>query len=473
MLLCQPSLYLAIFVRYQLFFMRIIFGILLVFLSVTAHGQAQVQYAQSKDTLIARRKAIMDAINETEKQLAAIKNDKQATMGQLRALQNKLADRQRLIGNINDELSSIDKDIRVSSREVLTLKQKLEQLNMRYAQSIRYSYTTRSSYDMLAFLFSSQDFNEAMRRMKYLKKFRDFRKYQVLQINLTQNQLKQKIGTLNAEKTQKDQLLNVQVQQKQVLLKETNQTNSVVQDLKSKEGKLMADIERNKKVTARINKAINDLIEREMAKAAKAAEEEAKKTAGAAGGTKSGTPEPKSNIKTGSTDVAVNTMPKAAPKARTEVSLMLTPSDVELASNFEGNKGKMYWPVEKGYITDHFGVHPHPVYPQVSIDNAGVGIQTDENAKVRCVFNGTVTSVFSVGGSDQIVMVQHGNYFTVYNGLSSVSVKVGDEVSVKQTVGIVAMNEEGRPVINFQIWKSNGNKGKVKLNPEQWIGRVH
>jgi murein hydrolase activator len=194
--------------------MRIIILFLLVFLSVSVQGQAQVQYAQSKDTLIARRKAIMDAINETEKQLAAIKNDKQATMGQLRALQNKLADRQRLIGNINDELSSIDKDIRVSSREVLTLKQKLEQLNMRYAQSIRYSYTTRSSYDMLAFLFSSQDFNEAMRRMKYLKKFRDFRKYQVLQINLTQNQLKQKIGTLNAEKTQKDQLLNVQVLQK-------------------------------------------------------------------------------------------------------------------------------------------------------------------------------------------------------------------------------------------------------------------
>ncbi|MCF8451343.1 MAG: hypothetical protein K9G49_15830 [Taibaiella sp.] len=234
--------------------MRSIIGFILVFLSVAAYAQPQVQYSMSKDTLIARRKAIMEAINETEKQLEAIKNDKQATMGQLRALQNKLADRQRLIGNINQEVNGIDKDIRKSSREVQTLKQKLDQLKMRYAQSIRYAYTTRSSYDMLAFLFSSSDFNDAMRRMKYLKKFRDFRKYQVLQIHLTQNQLQQKIGTLNAEKTQKDQLLTTQVQQKQVLQNETNQTNRVVQDLKSKENKLLADIEKNKKVTARIKR---------------------------------------------------------------------------------------------------------------------------------------------------------------------------------------------------------------------------
>jgi septal ring factor EnvC (AmiA/AmiB activator) len=456
------------------FSMRIAIGIILLLLSVSAFSQPQVQYSMSKDTLIARRKAIMEAINETEKQLLAIKNDKQATMGQLRALQNKLADRQRLIGNINQELNGIDKDIRVSSREVQTLKQKLEQLKMRYAQSIRYAYTTRSSYDMLAFLFSSRDFNDAMRRMKYLKKFRDFRKYQVLQIHLTQNQLKQKIGTLNAEKTQKDQLLNTQVQQKQVLLKETDQTNQVINDLKSKESKLLADIEKNRKVTARINKAINDLIEREMAKAAKAAEEEAKK-AGA---------DPSKTAKTGSKTgirssedpgVAVNNVPRSTPRPRAEVSLMLTPEDVELAGNFEGNKGRMYWPVEKGYITDHFGVHPHPLAPKVMVDQPGVDIQTDENAKVRCVFNGVVTNIFSVtGGNSQIVMVKHGNFFTIYSGLSSVSVRKDDEVNVKQTIGTVSINDEGLPVINFQIWKSGGSKGgNVKLNPEQWIGKAH
>lgn len=444
--------------------MRYIIATILLFVSVCAGAQTgQVQYSMSKDTLIARRKAIQDAINETERQLEAIKSDKKATMGQLRALQNKLADRQRLIGNINQELNSIDRDIRVSSKEVNTLKGKLEQLKTRYAQSVRYAYSSRSSYDMMAFLFSSRDFNDAIRRMKYLKKFRDFRKYQATQITQTQAQLTQKIGTLNAEKTQKDQLLNTQVKQKQVLQEETEQTNQVVQELKSQEGKLLADIEKNKKVTARINKAINDLIEREMAKSTA----EARKAASAGG--KGGI---KSSSSSGGPEGPVNDPRKPKAKERQEVELLLTPEDMELAGSFESNRGRMYWPVEKGYITDHFGVHPHPLAPKVMVDQPGVDIQTDDGARVRCVFKGTVTTVFSVpGGNAKIVMVKHGNYCTVYNGLSSVSVRGGDEVDAKQTIGTVAVNEEGLPVINFQIWKAQG-KGNTKLNPEQWIGKA-
>lgn len=445
--------------------MRSIVLFILLLLSFAADGQTREVYYPPKDTLLARRKQIMAAIEETERELQAIKSDKQATIGQLRALQNKLADRQRLIGNINDELGEIDRDIRNSSREVMTLKQKLEQLNTRYAQSLRYSYSTRSSYDMLAFLFSSRDFNEAMRRMKYLKKFRDFRVYQVQQITHTQVQLKQKIGVLSEEKTKKDQVLNAQVQQKQILQRETEQTNQVVQDLKSKESKLLADIEKNKKVNARINKAISDLIALELAKAAKAAEAEAKKagTDVKAGG--------KGSIKSssgGGPDVAVNTVPRSTTTARSSgVSLLSTPEDVALASNFEGNKGKMYWPVEKGYIIDHFGTHPHPLFPKVMIDNAGVSIQTDDRAHVRAVFDGTVSRVFSVTGSNWTVIVTHGNFFTVYSNLESVSAKANDKVSAKGVLGTVATNDEGLPAVNFQIWKGN-----VKLNPEQWLGRA-
>lgn len=449
--------------------MRSIVLFILLLLSFAADAQTREVIYPPKDTLLARRKQIMAAIEETERELQAIKSDKQATIGQLRALQSKLADRQRLIGNINDELGEIDRDIRNSSKEVMTLKQKLEQLNTRYAQSLRYSYSTRSSYDMLAFLFSSRDFNEAMRRMKYLKKFRDFRKYQMQQITHTQVQLKQKIGVLSEEKTKKDQVLNAQVQQKQILQRETEQTNQVVQDLKSKESKLLADIEKNKKVNARINKAISDLIEREMAKAAKAAEAEAKKagidvkTAG------------KGNIKSssgGGPEVAVNEVPKTTTaKAKAEVSLMLTPENVELAENFEGNKGKMYWPVERGFITGRFGVRPHPLFPKVMIENAGVNIQTDKSANVRSVFDGTVSKIFSVAGSNWIVMVVHGNYFTVYNGLESLSVKVNDVVKAKQVIGKVALNDEELPVIDFQVWKSVGDK-RIKLDPEQWLGKL-
>ena len=453
--------------------MRSVVLISLLFLSVAATAQPQQSYVPpTKEELVARRKEIMAAINETEQQLAAIKNDKQATLGQLRALQNKLGERQKLIGNINDELEDIDKDIKVSSREVQTLKQKLDQLMVRYAQSIRYAYTTRSSYDMVAFLFSSRDFNDAMRRMKYLKKFRDFRKEQVDQIHVTQGQLKVKIGTLNQEKSQKDQLLNTQVQQKQVLVKETNQTNQVIQDLKGREKDLMKDIEKNRVVSARINKAIQSMIEKEMAKAAKAAEEEARRTA-AANPSKNPATGTKTPAKGNGNDVAVNSIPKAGThRTDAPVSLLLTPTDVALASSFEGNKGKMYWPVEKGYITSHFGNHPHPLAPQVMIDNSGIDIQTSENATVWSVFEGTVSKVFSTVGSQQIVMIQHGNYFTVYNGLGSVGVKIGQHVSPREAIGKVADNDENLPVVNFQIWKSAG-KSQVKLNPEQWIGKAH
>ncbi len=457
--------------------MRIISFILCFFLSVSAF--AQIQYITRQPTkaeLDAKRKEIQDAINETQKELDDIKNNKKATMGELSALQNKLAYRQNLIGTINEQLNDIDNSIKSSSKEILTMKQKLEQLKVRYAQSIRYAYETRSSYDMLAFLFSSRDFNDAMRRMKYLKKFREFRKAQVEQIRTTQAQLQHKIGTLNATKAQKDELLNTQVQEKQVLIKETEKKDQVIQELKGKEKELLKEIEKNRKVAQKIDNYIKLQIEKEMELALKRAEEEAakKKTPEVAKVNPSVHPPAKPGataVKPGNAAPAAVPVPKAP--ERENPSLLLTPTDVALSNNFEDNKGKLYWPVEKGYISDHFGQHPHPLAPQVMMDNTGIDIQTTPNADVRAVFEGTVTNIFSTGGSQEVVMIQHGSFFTVYNGLASVSVKKDQHVSTREVIGRVANNDEDVPTIKFQIWKSNGKKGSIKLNPEQWIGRPH
>jgi len=448
--------------------MRITTIILFLFLSFEGIAQKQVQYTMSKEELVAKHKELQDAIKETERELEDIKKDKNATMGQLRALQTKLAQRQNLIANINEEMHDIDNTIVSSSKEVGTLKQKLDQLKIRYAQSIRYAYETRSSYDMIAFLFSSSDFNDAMRRMKYLKKFRELRKQQVDQIHTTQDQLQHKIGALKTEKAQKDALLTTQEQQKQELEKDADLTNQVMQELKGKEGDLMKEIEKNRKVADRVNKAINQVIEREMAKAAKAAEEEEKRKAAA---------EAAANTKPVKPEIAVteeNNPSKTTARKKTPMpetpALLLTPTNIELAKNFEGNKGKLYWPVEKGQITDHFGVHPHPIENKVMINNKGVDILTTPGANVKAVFEGTVSSVFTIVGNI-IVMIAHGNYFTVYNNLSSASVKIGDHVNTNQVIGVVANDDYGEPVIKFQIWKSNGKKGTINLNPEQWLGK--
>ncbi len=457
-------------------FLPIIF--LIFSLGAIAQTTAPANGLYTKAELETKKKEIQSAINETERQLEEIKKNKNATVSQLRALQYKLAQRQMLIGNINQEIGNIDNTIVLSSKEIVTLKQKLEILQVRYAQSIRYAYKSRSSYDMIAFLFSSTDFNDALRRMKYLKKFREFRKQQVDQIKQTQNQIEHKIGDLNKEKQEKDELLSSQKQQTQALQGDVKETNNVIQDLKGKESELIRDAEKKRVVVARINKYINDLIEREMAAALKKAEEEEKKrlAAAAAKNTPPEKPAPGKTTPGKTPETAINPAPvrpgtKPAPKAEMP-PLMLTPTDVALAENFEGNKGKLYWPVAQGSITDHFGVHPSPLAAKVMIDNPGVDILTAPNAPVRAVFEGTVSSVLTVEGA-QIVMMRHGNYFTVYNNLSSVSVSKGQQVKTMQTIGVAANNEEGLPTVKFQIWKSNGKKGQVKLNPEQWIGRAH
>lgn len=453
--------------------MRILSFIICFLLSVSA--TAQIQYITRQPTkaeLDARRKEIQQAINETEEQLAAIKNNKKATMGELSALQNKLSLRQRQISNINEELDDINKTIRSSSKEIGSMKQKLDQLKVRYAQSIRYAYETRSSYDMLAFLFSSHDFNDAMRRMKYLKKFREFRKAQVEQIRSTQTQLQQKIGTLKKEQVEQDELLKTQVQEKQVLLKETEKTNEVIQELKGKESELMKQISKHKKEADRLNRMITEVIERAM----RQAEEEARKKAAAVAAATPGNPAVKPGTTPTTTAPPVtaptsNVPPRVKPPKAEAPELLLTPTDVALASNFEGNKGKLYWPVEKGYITDHFGTHPHPVYTKVMVNNTGIDIQTTPNATVKAVFEGTVSAVMDVEGV-KCIIVQHGNYFSVYNNLASTSIGKGAHVSTNQAIGNVANNDDGDPVIKFQIWKSGGKKSSTNLNPESWLGRA-
>ncbi|MBS1688710.1 MAG: peptidoglycan DD-metalloendopeptidase family protein [Bacteroidetes bacterium] len=482
--------------------MRLKAFIICILLSFAAAAQQPAPSA-ARTELENRRKQIMEAIKQTEEQLDATKKNKNATMGQLRALQAKLAERQRLIGNINDEIGEINNSIQQSSKEVLTLRQQLEQYKMRYAQSLRYAYETRSSYDMMAFLFSSNDFNDAVRRIRYLKKFRDYRKEQVEQIRQTQNQIQNKIGVLNNQKNQKDQLLSTQVQQKQVFEKETNETNEVVKDLKGQEKQLMAEIERNRKAAAKVNKAISDVIRREIEAERRKAEEEERKrqeeerrkllmvgpsntlpppsnnNGHPANGNTKGNVTVNNNAANNANNNAGGNVAATRPVPRTNVpakpapayNLSITPEAMALSNSFENNHGRLPWPVEKGFISDQFGRHPHPVYEKVMIENNGIDIRTTPGASARAIFDGKVVNVFSVTGDSWIVIVSHGRYYSVYNGLSKVYVKKDQAVHTKEVIGTVGNNDEGEPTINLQIWKDQGKGSQVKIDPTPWIAR--
>ncbi|WP_276133107.1 murein hydrolase activator EnvC family protein [Polluticoccus soli] len=437
-----------------------------------------------------RRQSILESIRQTQEQLEETKKDKNATMGQLRALQNKLTERQRLIRNINDEIGHINNSISKSNQEVSNLKENLATLKMRYAQSLRYAYMTRSSYDMLAFLFSSNDFNEALRRMRYLKKYRDYRKQQADKIRVTQGEIVRKIDVLNSERTQKDMLLTAEMQQKQVLQKETDETNDVVKELKGREKELVTSIERDRKAARQLDRAVADIIRREMELARKKAEEEARRRAeeerkrqeeaarrealarGAPGikvgpggaSTPSTTPSRPSTTPSKS-PVAVNTTPAPKPAA-SSYSYSMTPEVAALSNSFEANRGKLPWPVEKGFISEGFGKHQHPVAEKVTVENYGVDIRTSPGSTARSVFEGTVTKVFFVDGLSWNVLINHGRYYTLYSRLTNVTVKKDQQVHTKQAIGTVGADDQGETMMNFQIWK-DGNK----LDPAGWIAR--
>lgn len=486
--------------------------LLLLLLSVSSHAQQG-----NRQDLEKRRQQIMEEIKRSQVQLTEIKKNKNATVSQLRALQAKLNARQKLIDNINSEIGALNRNIASSASEINALNSKLAVLKSRYAQSVRYAYKNRSSYSMLAFLFSAKSFNDATRRMKYMKRYRDYRTHQVAQIKSTQARISKELGILNNEKSRKDLLRVAEENQRQQLQSETNETNNVVKELRGQESKLMADIRKKQKSVNQVNKVINDLIKRDIELARKKAEEERKReeaarrqreeqarrqkeeqerlererlaraatpatgTGGVKVNTGSGTvPASSTTTPAATTGPAVAAAPAAAtptpaatpPKpaaekpARASVNLGLTPEAAELSANFAASRGRLPWPVEKGAIIGRFGSHPHPVYDKVTVENMGVDIQTTGGATARAVYSGTVTGLMTVPGMGQIVLINHGEYYSAYANLASVSVKRGDKVSTKQAIGIVGNNEDGVPVINFQIWK-----GSVKVDPEGWIAR--
>ncbi len=444
-----------------------------ILIAISFVSQAQ---QPNRAELEKRRQYILKSIAQAEEQLANTQKDTRATMGQLRALQTQLNSRQRLINTINEEISQIGGSINRSNKEIERLKGNLDVLKTRYAQSIRYAYKSRSSYDMLAFLFSSDDFNEAVRRLKYLKRYRDYRKDQAAQIKKTQLQLLNEIASLNTEKATKDKLLVTEQKQKTAIEEDRNKTNSVVQELKGREKELTATIRKNQRKAEEIDKAVAEIIRKEMEIARKKAEEERKRREAEekrrleeerkrllAEAEKNKEKEAEGN----NSNVVVKVEPpkpiKAEP-AEIKYNYGLTPRAAELSKNFESNKGKLPWPVEKGFISLPFGRYKHPIAEKVTLENYGIDIRTNRGANVRACFEGTVSKVFTMDGSTWNVLINHGQYFTLYKNLGKVVVESDQKVTTKQTIGTVASNDDGEAVLNFQIWISG-----TKVDPELWI----
>jgi murein hydrolase activator len=390
-------------------------------------------------------------LQRTYKQVSGQKN---VTLGQLNLLKRKIALQERYLNNINREIKSLNDNIYLSTLEINKLQKQVDTLKVQYARSVVYAYKNRSSYDFLNFIFSASNFNDAVKRIAYLKSYRAYREHQVTNIKETQQLIAKRKQEQIGKVAQKKAVQQTQSKQVQVLEDQRKEKDVVVKELKTKEKDLKKEIAARQKRARQISAQIDALIAREMRKAKDEADRIAKANA-------------KNTNVTSSNPSGSNPVTPTKPVVRKDEDyLVLNDREIALNANFEKNKGQLPWPVDNGFVSAHFGRNKDDV-TGLTWDNPGVTISTPAAGhSVKAVFSGVVKSIFNIGDG-MAVIIQHGKYFTTYSNLSSVSVSNGATVTNGQVIGKAGNSEDGA---GGQIDLILLN-GKQKVNPESWLRR--
>lgn len=403
-------------------------------------------FAQSSKELKRKKEALQREIELAQKNLNKAASGKKLTLGQINAIKAQIRLRQDKISTINSEIKNLDHQITENTHKVQNLKGRLADLKKEYAGMIRFAQRNRNSYDKMMFIFAASDFNQAYKRIKYLQQFGQYRKKQAAYIQGTEKQLSNQIVVLDKDLKSKSNLLKEEQTEKSKLDKNRSEQTVVLNKLSKQEKQFKQDIKKKRQQQSLIDRQIQAAIAREIAAARKKAEEEERE---------------RERIAAAKAKAENKPVPTASKPRTTSEALRSTPEAAKLSDAFEANRGSLPSPVATGYITGSFGAYK---VDQATAMRNGVIFQTSEGAAVRAVFNGTVSSVFSQFGRYYVVII-HGEYFTVYEGLQSVSVRKGEKVTTKQTIG-VAGTSDGVPELGFQI-----HRGAVAQNPESWLAR--
>ena len=415
-------------------------------------------FAQTEDKtqLEKERQDIQKEIKEIQGEYDKLKGKTKQIIGQYNLIDRKIKLQNKYISNISKELRMIDDDIYMSNVEIYRLSKLLDTLRAQYSRSVVYAYKNKSNYDYLNFIFSASSFNDAVKRITYLKTYRTYREQQVNTIKETQALIaKRKVDQLGKKK-QKDNALQNQTEQAKALEGQKKEKDVVLNQLKSQEKDLQKQLAAKKKKDKDLQKAITSIINREIAAAKAAAKKKADEDA--IKNTKPVTTDP---------DVSKNTTTNAKPNVVRESVVFNSAEDLKLNADFEKNRMRLPWPVDQGTVCIHYG--PYQIgETKLRGDNPGITICTAQPGNnVKSVFEGEVASVFNIGDSKS-VMIRHGKYFTVYSNLSSVTVTKGASVSTGQSIGKVGVDEETGEGGKLEFLLMVENK---KLNPEQWLHR--
>lgn len=382
--------------------------------------------AQDKKKLLENdKKRIEEEIRYNSKLLEETKSSKNTTINQLVILKNQIKQRESLIQAINDQIKVVTDQIHLNRELLSDLEKDLINLKDEYAKMIYYAYKNRDSYNRLMFIFSSEDFNQAFRRLKYFQQYSAYRKTQVELIEQTQQEISALLLSLDTSKSEKLALLTSIERERAELNSERSQQNQTYQKLSKKEKELLATIKEKEKAAKKLQKEIEKIIAEEIRLAAN---------------------------KSGTTETGI---------------FALTPDELKLSADFTSNRGGLPWPLERGIISSTFGEHAHPVLKGVKTKNNGIDILTQENSNARAIFSGQVTRVMSIPNYNYVIMIRHGEFLSVYSNLAEVYVNKGDKVETKQEIGKIHTDSKDlKTELHFELWQ-----GKTILNPETWLAR--
>ena len=433
---------------------------------------------KSKEQLERERQANLSRIEEAGKVLTQTTQKKQASLGQLSVIKEKLTVKQGQIQHISVQLHGIETNVHQTVRQVLTTQQQLANLKVEYGRLMYTASKTSSGFNQLMFLFAAESFNQFMLRLRYVRQYTEERQRQAARIMGTQQQLSHELDGLTRQRQQQKHLLTTQLVESRNLQVLKVEQDEVVQQLSQQEQGLRQELAQRQQAVARLDELIAQRVREEIARAARAARlaaaaarRRAARTAVASrNARRPGRREPASTAADDASDEATASPDSDAPEEtsadRRASRVALTPQTALVSSGFAGNRGRLPWPVAHGFLAQHFGRHAHPVLRHVMVDNRGVDIQTNQGEAVRSVFAGRVLTVAQVPGMNTIVMIQHGEYFTVYAKLRGVSVHEGQQVDARDVIGTAATDADGTAQVQFQVWRNSAN-----LNPESWLGR--
>jgi len=452
--------------------------------------------SQTVKELQAQRKQTLQNLETTNKMLNETKSSKRSSLNKLTIIKKNITERKVLIKNISTEIGQLDTEIVHLDVEKSKLQTRLESLKSDYGKLVQEAHINQNLYARIMFVLSAKTFDQSYRRLRYLQEYSDYRKDQVKEIEKVKTEIIHKNDSLQVHKTTKVKVVQQKETEAQKLTKDEKNEKVLLTDLQKKEKHLRADLRVQQKKASDLNNKIERIIAEEIRKAdakrlavqrRRQADEnrrvaenkrianenrriiaqnkriaEDNKTKNQTKGASRNTT--RAEIRAIKPEIKA---PDTSSSSSASVS-SLTREETLLSGNFQRNIGRLPWPTSNGFISGHFGIQQHPVLTHVTTNNKGIYIQTPSGSNARAVYEGIVTQRFSIPGSNNGVIIQHGNYRTVYANLTQIYVKEGERVSAKQSIGKIYTDDEdgNKTVLYFQVWKD-----KSVQNPERWISR--